>query len=51
MDERTRKSLLKMKTRKLFIIKHAKSKDFKDVEKIWKVYIPFNRADLERYKE
>ena len=51
MDERIRKSLLKIKTRKRFIIKHAKSKDFKDIEKIWNVYIPFNKADLVRYKE
>ncbi len=51
MDKRTRKSLLKIKKRKRFIIKYAKSKDFKDVEKIWNVYVPFNKADLERYKE
>ena len=51
MDERTRKSLLKGKIRKRFIIKHAKSKDFKDTEKLWNVYIPFNKADLTRYKE
>ena len=51
MDERTRKSLLKTKTRKLFIIKHAKSKDFTDIEKKWNVYVPFNKADLTRYKE
>lgn len=51
MDERTRKSLLKIKTRKQFIIKHAKSKDFMYIGKIWNVYVPFNKADLERYKE
>ena len=51
MDERIRKSLLKIKTRKRFIIKHAKAKDFKDIDKKWNVYIPFNKADLERYKE
>ena len=51
MDERIRKSLLKGKIRKRFIIKHAKSKDFKDIGKLWNVYIPFNKADLERYKE
>lgn len=51
MDERTRKSLLKIKTRKQFIIKHAKSKDFIDIGKKWNVYVPFNKADLERYKE
>ena len=51
MDERTRKSLLKGKIRKRFIIKHAKSKDFQDIEKLWNVYVPFNKADLTRYKE
>ncbi len=51
MDERTRKSLLKTKTRKQFIIKHAKSKDFIDIGKRWNVYVPFNKADLTRYKE
>ena len=51
MDERTRKSLLKGKIRKRFIINHAKSKDFKDLGKLWNVYIPFNKADLTRYKE
>lgn len=51
MDERTRKSLLKGKDEEKFIIKPLKSKDFKDIEKNWKVYIPFNRSDLMRYKE
>ena len=51
MDERTRKSLLIGKIRRRFIIKHAKSKDFKDIEKVWNVYVPFNKADLTRYKE
>ncbi|MBI2658656.1 hypothetical protein HYX05_00955 [Candidatus Woesearchaeota archaeon] len=51
MDERTRKSLLKTKTRKRFIIKHARSKDFTDIGKRWNVYVPFNKADLTRYKE
>ena len=51
IDERTRKSLLKIKTKKRFIIKHAKVKDFIDIGKRWNVYIPFNKADLMRYKE
>ena len=51
MDERTRKSLLIGKIRRRFIIKHAKSKDFNDIEKLWNVYVPFNKADLTRYKE
>ncbi|MBW2966545.1 hypothetical protein KY342_05565 [Candidatus Woesearchaeota archaeon] len=51
MDERTRKSLLKSKVDGKYIIDRIKSKDFKNIEKIWKVYIPFNKADLEVYKE
>ncbi len=49
MDKRTRKGLRKGK--KGFIIKGIKSKDYKDVEKEWGVFIPFNKADLARYKE
>lgn len=51
MDNRTRKALLKGKDKSKFIIKPHKSKDFKDIGKKWKVYIPFNKADLMRYKE
>ena len=50
MDERTRKSLLKSKGEK-FIIKNFKSKSFTDIEKKWKVFIPFNKQDLEIYEE
>ena len=50
MDERTRNSLLKSKGDK-FIIKNFKSKSFKDIERKWKVFIPFNKQDLEAYKE
>lgn len=50
MDERTRKSLLKSKGEK-FIIKNFKSKSFIDIEKKWKVFIPFNKQDLEIYEE
>ncbi len=51
MDNRTRKALLKGKDKSKFIIKPHKAKDFKDIGKKWKVYIPFNKADLMRYKE
>ena len=33
-----------------YVIKGLKSKDFKDIEKIWKIYLPFNKEDLEDYK-
>jgi len=51
MDERTRKALKKGKTKERYIIKNIKSKDFKDIENEWNVHIPFNKADLEVYKE
>ena len=51
MDERTRKSLLKNKIKDKFIVKNARTNDLKDIEKIWNVYLPFNKADLEAYKE
>jgi hypothetical protein len=35
-----------------YVISGLKSgeKEFKDIEKEWKIYLPFNRADLEAYK-
>ena len=51
MDERTRKSLLKSKIDNKFVVKNARTRDLKDIEKIWNVYLPFNKADLEAYKE
>ena len=51
MDERTRKSLLKSEVDNKFIIKNARTKDLNHIEKMWNVYLPFNKADLEAYKE
>ena len=51
MDERTRKSLLKSEVDSKFIIKNARTKDLNHIEKTWNVYLPFNKADLEAYKE
>lgn len=51
MDERTRKSLLKSKIDDKFIVKHARTKDLKYIEKLWDINLPFNKADLEAYKE
>ncbi len=50
MDERTRKSLMNSKGTG-YIIKNLKSKSFIHIEKRWNVYIPFNKSDLEVYKE
>lgn len=51
MDLRTKKTLLKSKVKTKFIIPKLRGKNFIDIEKTWKVYIPFNKSDLERYKE
>lgn len=51
MDERTRNSLLKSKEKDKFIVKGARTKDLSHIEKTWNIYLPFNRADLEAYKE
>ncbi|MEK6887338.1 MAG: hypothetical protein AABX14_00155 [Candidatus Aenigmatarchaeota archaeon] len=34
----------------VYIIQGLKSKDFKDIETIWRVYLPFNQEDLEDYR-
>ncbi len=51
MDLRIRKNLLKAKNEDIYFIKNIKSKDFREIEKNWKIFIPFNKADLRRYKE
>lgn len=33
-----------------YVINGLKSKDFKDIEKTWKIYLPFNKKDLEDYR-
>jgi len=32
-----------------YVIPGLKSKDFIEIEKIWKIYLPFNKRDLEEY--
>jgi hypothetical protein len=50
MKKRFRNLSLPKKTDKFqHIISGLKSKDFQEIEKIWKVYIPFNKIDLEDY--
>jgi len=51
MDKRTRDNLLKSKQKGRYIIDRIRGKHFKKIEKRWKVYIPFNKADLGMYKE
>jgi len=41
----------KKKSKKFkYIIKSLSSRDFKDIEKKWKIYIPLNYIDLEDYR-
>ena len=51
MDKRIRNSLLKSEVDNKYIIKNMKSKNLGHIEKIWNIYLPFNKADLEAYKE
>jgi len=34
----------------VYMVDNLKSKDFRDIEKTWRTYLPFNTADLEDYK-
>lgn len=51
MDERIRRSLLKSRIGNKFIVKNARTKDLNNIEKIWNICLPFNKADLEAYRE
>ncbi|MFH1638318.1 MAG: hypothetical protein ABIB71_07880 [Candidatus Woesearchaeota archaeon] len=44
-------SLPKKGDRCRYIIEGLSSKDFKDIEKRWRVYLPFNESDLEEYRK
>lgn len=50
MDKRVRNLLKQTKIKNRYIIPKLKSDDFKEIEKEWNVYIPFNKEDLKRYK-
>ncbi|MEA2036514.1 MAG: hypothetical protein U9O94_03335 [Nanoarchaeota archaeon] len=34
-----------------YVIQSLKSSDFRNIEKTWRVYLPFNKNDLEAYKK
>jgi hypothetical protein len=34
----------------VYIVDNLKSKEFSDIGETWRVYLPFNSADLEDYK-
>lgn len=51
MTNKFRNSALPKKEFKFeYIIPGLNSKDFINIEKIWKIYLPFNKEDLEEYK-
>lgn len=50
MDKKTRKALLSNKVDNKFIVEYARTKDLAQIEKEWKVCLPFNKADLEAHK-
>lgn len=51
MPERFRNHAFPKKREKIiYIIPGLRSKNFKAIENAWKVYLPFNEADLEDYK-
>jgi len=51
MDKKTRKALLNSRIKNKQIVKYARTKDLQHIQKEWKVYLPFNKADLEAYRE
>ena len=51
MTNKFRSSALPKKEYKFeYVLPGLKSKDFVKIEKIWKIYLPFNKKDLEEYK-
>src|SRR3989338_218437 len=51
MTNRFRRSALSKREYKFeYVVPGLKSRDFEDIEKIWKIYLPFNKNDLEEYK-
>jgi DNA-binding Lrp family transcriptional regulator len=34
-----------------YAVEGLKSKDFKDIESVWKIYLAFNKADMEEYEQ
>ena len=46
-----RRALPKKNYKFEYVISKLKSDDFKEIEKIWRIYLPFNVIDLEEYKK
>lgn len=50
IDRRIERRLLEAPIEKKYLIPNVKSSDFKDVEKKWRVFIPFRKEDLRRFE-
>ena len=51
MSLRFRNSSLPKKGHKFeYVVPGLKSRDFMEIEKVWKIYLPFNKKDLEEYR-
>ena len=51
MGNKFRSSALPKKEYKFeYIVPELKSRDFTEIEKVWKIYLPFNKKDLEEYQ-
>lgn len=48
MDGRTARALAQAKGKLAYVIPPLRSRDFSDIERAWRVRIPFNKSDLER---
>ena len=48
IDGRILRRMMETSVRKKYLVGKRKSHDFTDIEKKWKVHIPFNRSDMER---
>ncbi len=51
IPKKTLKALLKAKNEPKFIADNFKSRDFKDLEKKWKIFLPFNKIDIMEYEQ
>ncbi len=47
-NESVLRKLMKAKGNRKYLIPQMRSRDFKDLEKEWNVFIPFNKADMDR---
>ncbi len=51
MDNRIRSRLLQFRNPEKYIIPNMRSKNFIEIEKLWKIYLPFNHQDMLRLRK